>query len=135
VKRICLLLLIPGLLYAQDAKDFVLRVRKTSTTVTPQYNIVVTQPTGATITPNGSVLVDSNATQAFAISANSGYTLDSLQVDGALSDSLASYTFTAIAANHTLRAYVHLTLPSIIYLVSADGDTLKSADSDYLILP
>jgi hypothetical protein len=66
---------------------------------------VITAAAGAhgSINPSGSVSVVNGGSQRFVFIPDAGYSTDSVIVDGiAVTDSLSGYTFTAIAANHTL---------------------------------
>ena len=68
------------------------------------YTIVATSGTNGVLTPNGSVVVDSGSNQAFTITPNTGYHIDSVFVDGANVGQVASYTLTNVTADHTMRA-------------------------------
>jgi len=87
---------------------------------TPSYSndrslcIVVTYSTGAeyvigatdddhsTISPSGSVTVADGANQTFTFSADGGYHIESVTVDGSAQSVTASYTFYDVSANHTI---------------------------------
>ncbi len=71
------------------------------------YVITATAGENGTITPNGEVNVNYGATQTFSISANGGYRIMSVLVDGAeaISELVEGvYTFTNVTANHTIAA-------------------------------
>ena len=71
---------------------------------TQTYTITASAGTNGAISPTGSVSVNSGASQTFSIKANSGYTVSSVTVDGKSKGSLSSYTFSKVAANHTISA-------------------------------
>ncbi|MFZ4619933.1 MAG: InlB B-repeat-containing protein, partial [Bacteroidota bacterium] len=58
-----------------------------------------------TITPEGVTDVVYGSAQSFTFAPNSGNHLDSVKVDGVRVDSLTSYTFSSISANHTITVY------------------------------
>ncbi len=67
--------------------------------------IVAAAGTGGSITPFGNVVVTSGNNQKFTITANGGYYLSVLLVDGIPVDSSTSYTFINVTSNHTISAY------------------------------
>jgi hypothetical protein len=74
--------------------------RATATT----YTITASAGTGGSISPSGTVTVTAGNSQTFAISANSGYSVSSVVVDGTSVGAVTSYTFSSVAANHTIAA-------------------------------
>jgi len=72
--------------------------------VTTTVKITASAGTGGTINPTGDVILSYATTQAFTITPNTGYHLDSLLVDEIKVDSTTSYTFINPIADHTIRA-------------------------------
>ena len=68
------------------------------------YTINASAGSGGSISPVGSTSVNSGASQKFTITANSGYTISGVTVDGVSVGAVSSYTFSAVAANHTISA-------------------------------
>jgi hypothetical protein len=68
------------------------------------YTITASAGTGGSISPSGSVSVNSGASQSFTISPNSGYSVSSVTVDGTSVGAVTSYTFSNVTANHTISA-------------------------------
>jgi hypothetical protein len=68
-----------------------------------QFTITASANSGGTITPSGATIVTYGANQAFTITANVHYLLDSVVVDGAKVDSTTGYTFVNVTAAHTIR--------------------------------
>ncbi|MCX6723768.1 MAG: DUF2341 domain-containing protein [Candidatus Staskawiczbacteria bacterium] len=66
------------------------------------YAITATASVNGTITPSGSVLVNSGANQTFTIAANSGYSIQNVWVDGSSVGAVSSYTFSGVAASHAI---------------------------------
>jgi len=67
----------------------------------PYYISATAGPNGA-ITPSGSVSVLSGADQSFTIVPATGYTIDQILVDGTPVAKTPVYTFTDVAADHTI---------------------------------
>lgn len=90
--------------------------------VTPStFDIVSSATTGGTITPSGSVSVTEGQNQSFSVSADSGYELSDLVVDGASVGKQSTYTFSQVAANHTIQAAFAIVAPPTpsTYTISA----------------
>ncbi|MGH7742271.1 MAG: InlB B-repeat-containing protein, partial [Candidatus Eiseniibacteriota bacterium] len=68
--------------------------------------VVITASAGAggVISPSGAVSVTLGASQAFTITADPGQHIADVMVDGASQGAIATYTFTAVAAAHTISA-------------------------------
>lgn len=72
-------------------------------TSTPVFTITVTQNAHGTINP-GTVSVSYGNDQSFVISANVGYYIADVLVDGASVGAVTSYVFTFVSADHTVTA-------------------------------
>ncbi len=83
------------------------------------YTITASAGSNGSISPSGSVAVNSGATQAFTIAAATGYKISSVLVDGASVGAVASYTFSSVAANHTISATFAASTTS--YTISASA--------------
>ena len=57
---------------------------------------------GGTIAPNGPTEVTVGTDQAYAITANPGYSVDDVLVDGVSVGAVTAYTFTSVDADHTI---------------------------------
>ena len=68
------------------------------------YAITATAGSGGSISPAGAVIVNAGANQAFTITPNTGYAIAGVSVDGSSVGALASYTFSGVAATHTIAA-------------------------------
>jgi uncharacterized protein (TIGR02145 family)/uncharacterized repeat protein (TIGR02543 family) len=75
-----------------------------STTSPSTYTISASAGANGSISPSGSVTVNSGANQTFAITPNSGYQVSAVTVDGASKGVMTSYTFSNVTANHTVSA-------------------------------
>jgi len=69
-----------------------------------QYNIVSTAGEGGTISPRGSVWVPMNTNRTFTITANEGYAIIDVLVDGKSVGAVSSYTFEKVTGRHTIEA-------------------------------
>jgi len=68
------------------------------------YTITPSAGGGGTITPGTVQTVDSGGSQQFFITANSGFQIQAVYIDGTNIGSPSSYTFTNVTANHTISA-------------------------------
>jgi uncharacterized repeat protein (TIGR02543 family) len=66
------------------------------------YKITPSAGANGSIDPSGAVTVNYGATQAFTITVNTGYHVADVLVDGTSVGPQASYTFTSVAADHTI---------------------------------
>ena len=76
----------------------------TATFSIDSYTITATGGANGSITPSGSVTVNYGSSQTFAIAPNTGYHIADVLVDGSSIGAVPSYTFTAVAADHTIAA-------------------------------
>ena len=83
------------------------------------YTITASAGTGGTISPTGSVSVNHGANQTFSITANTGYQISSVTVDGVSQGAISSYTFSNVTAAHTISA----TFSAITYTITASAGT------------
>jgi chitinase len=71
---------------------------------TTTYTITANAGTGGSISPAGTVVVNSGASQSFTITPSSGYSVASVTVDGSSKGAITSYTFSNVTADHTISA-------------------------------
>ncbi len=93
------------------------------------YTITATAGAGGSISPSGSVTVNSGANQTFTITPNTGYTVSSVLVDGtAVSVPAAggSYTFNNVTADHTITASFSIIQYIITATAGANGSISPS---------
>ncbi|MDR3282504.1 MAG: hypothetical protein LBS92_02705, partial [Candidatus Methanoplasma sp.] len=92
----------------------------------PSVTITASAGPNGTITPSGSVPVAYNGSQAFTVSADAGYVISQVLVDGtnnALAVSSGSYTFNNAIVNHTISATFSPSGPATSFTVSAYADS------------
>ena len=78
-------------------------ISATFTTLNP-FTITSSAGTGGTINPSGTRTVYEGTDETYTISANIGYRIADVEVDGASVGSVYSYTFHNISANHTISS-------------------------------
>lgn len=71
-------------------------------TVKEKYIITASAGENGSISPNGAVEVVEGSNQTFVITAEEGYEIESLTVDGKSVDAVTSYTFENVTAAHTI---------------------------------
>ncbi len=80
------------------------------------YTITATTGTGGSISPSGSVSVTKGESKTFAITADKGYCIGDVLVDGVSAGALGSYTFSNVTASHTISAVFAVTSGLPYYL-------------------
>jgi|GEM_PF-3957531 len=80
--------------------------KKTSSTNNDEvlYTITATAGAGGSISPPGSVEVAESKSKAFTITADAGYVIADVLVDGKSVGAVSKYTFSNVTANHTIKA-------------------------------
>ncbi len=97
--------------------------------LTSAITLTSTAGPGGTITPAGAVLLSDGDSQTFTISPDGGKSIGSVWIDGINHGSIASYTFPAVAANHTISANFTTNTPKLPQ-VPLTGNLIESAISD-----
>jgi len=91
------------------------------------YTVTATAGSGGAITPSGVRNVTEGSSLTFAISPDTYYRIADVRVDGSSVGTIPSYTFSNIAANHTINA-TFVALP--VYSISASAETGGSITPD-----
>jgi len=68
------------------------------------YTITATVGTGGSISPSGSTSVASGGSKTYTITANTGYKIADVKVDGSSIGSSSTYTFSNVTSSHTISA-------------------------------
>ncbi|MFN8586379.1 MAG: hypothetical protein U0704_01155 [Candidatus Eisenbacteria bacterium] len=92
------------------------------------YTITASAGANGSISPNGATTVSYGGSQSYTISANSGYHVADVLVDGVSAGAVTSYSFTSVAANHTIAASFAAD-PATISAVSPSGTISSSTTS------
>ncbi len=82
------------------------------------YTIEASAGTGGSISPSGTVTVNEGDNQSFGITANSGYEIADMLVDGSSVGAVSEYTFTNATSDHTIYASFE-TVPDDPCLITA----------------
>src|SRR5208283_5191808 len=70
----------------------------------PTYTITASASSGGSISPAGTVPANAGTSPSFTVTPNSGYNIANVTVDGISVGAVSSYSFSSIAANHTITA-------------------------------
>ena len=85
------------------------------------YTITASAGANGSLTPAGITAVNSGASQAYSISASTGYHVASVLVDGSSVGAVTSYTFSNVTANHTISATFAIDTYTITASACANG--------------
>ena len=91
------------------------------------YTIMATAGPGGSISPSGAVSVNHGANQAFTITANSGYMISDVVVNGSSVGAVSTYPFTNVTSAHTILATFALMPYTINASVSGGNGTVNPA--------
>lgn len=103
------------------------------------YIITATTGAGGKISPADSVVVEEGGKQAFTITADSGYHIQSVKVDGANIGAIGSYTFENTTTSHSIHAEFAKNTSSTNHgsgrnnRGSSNGDSSADRDSTYTV--
>jgi hypothetical protein len=75
-----------------------------SATFVATFTITATAGPGGTIAPSGAVTVAEGGSQTFTITANAGFLVSDVTVDGVSQGAVAEFTFSNVTADHTIAA-------------------------------
>jgi hypothetical protein len=89
---------------------------------TQEYTITASSDAHSAISPSGTVTVLAGNSQEFDFSANYGYSIIQVVVDGSNVSLTSPYTFTNVNANHTISVYSTV----ITYTITATSDSHSS---------
>lgn len=95
-------------------------------TVTVYYTITATAGEHGSISPSGAVEVAEGSNQTFTITADAGYEIESLKVDGTEVSVAASYTFETVKAAHTIE----VTFKVVVYEIIGGADSSWTQNVD-----
>jgi hypothetical protein len=91
------------------------------------FTITASASGSGSISPAGAVSVNNGASQTFSIKPNTGYYIVGVTVDGASVGAVATYTFTNVAANHTIAATFKIKSYYSITPSAGTGGTISPA--------
>jgi len=89
-------------------------------TYAPVHHITAISGPNGTISPIGDVVVDAGADRNFSFTPDVGYRVNDVLIDGVSVGAVAAYTFTSVAADHTIEVtFVSAPIPSTYCAVPA----------------
>ena len=96
------------------------------------FTITASAGAGGSISPSGAVGVNPGASQAFTIAADTGYHVSQVFVDGVYQGTPTGYTFSNVAADHSISAQFAINTYTISTSVSGGHGSIQGAQSiDY----
>ena len=84
------------------------------------HTINASAGTGGSISPSGSTTVTEGSSKTFTITANDGYAVSNVLVDGKSVGAVGSYTFTNVTSSHTISA-VFAKAEGLPYYLDSNG--------------
>jgi hypothetical protein len=107
------------------------------------YSISVSAGDHGSISPGSAVTVNQGSDQVFMIAPDTGYHIADVKVDGISRGAISTYTFSQIAANHTIDASFTIDAFTISAVAGANGDISPAgstsvdwgADQTFIITP
>ena len=85
-----------------------------------EHSITATAGQGGSITPDGTVFVKNGLDQTFTITADEGYAIADVTVDGESVGKVSTYTFQAVTEDHTIAATFYRPTEEFTITASAD---------------
>ncbi len=100
------------------------------------YTILAIAGANGSISPAGSSTVNCGANQSYSISANGGYFIQDVLVDGISQGVLSSYNFTNVTSNHTISAsFAQNTVGTTTLTVASCNSTVATMNDQVFIYP
>ncbi|MBK7147282.1 MAG: lamin tail domain-containing protein [Bacteroidetes bacterium] len=98
------------------------------TTLSSNFDIEATAGANGNISPSGTVSVSAGNNQSFTITADPGYVIADVEVDGSSVGAVGSYTFNIVSAPHTIHATFALShsFASVIAGNAGEATTISS---------
>jgi hypothetical protein len=93
------------------------------------FKITATAGGGGSITPAGVTSVPYNGSQSYVISANTGYHILDVKIDGVSHGAISSFAFTGVIANHTIDVRFAVNLYTITASAGAGGSISPSGST------
>lgn len=88
----------------------------------PTFAITASSGANGSVTPDGVTNVPQGGSQAYSITPNSGYGIETLVVDTVSIATSTSYTFTNVQATHTISAtFALLTTPPVTHTITSSA--------------
>ncbi|KAF0131413.1 MAG: hypothetical protein FD155_1077, partial [Bacteroidetes bacterium] len=85
------------------------------------YTIAATAESNGSITPSGNIAVGHGQNQSFAITADAGYHIADVLVNGVSVGAVSNYQFVNVTANHSIHASFAINIYTLTYLAGTNG--------------
>jgi len=92
------------------------------------YTINATADSNGLISPSGNIIVNYGSNQTFTITPDTGYHIKDVLVDNVSIDSVSTYTFESVKANHTISATFEIDTHALNVTVSGNANVTKNPD-------
>lgn len=92
------------------------------------YAITASAGTGGSISPAGTVYVNSGASKTFTITPSSGYQIASVKVDGVSVGAVSTYTIANVTKNYTISASFVAAAGRTVFAVNSGGGAFTDSD-------
>ncbi len=94
------------------------------------FTITANAQPGGSITPSGEISVEEGKDQTFNISADDGYSIEDVMVDGESIGAVSEYTFTSVKGSHTIEVTFKKDIVKVESIELSDSEvTLKEGDN------
>ena len=115
-----------------DVSTFTYTIDKRGETPVAQHTIEASAGEGGSILPSGVVMVNDGEDSVFYISADKGYTIDTILVDGKTVSNLTEYIFNNVTSNHTISVTFEKkdSADPLSYNIIEGAESTWSADSE-----
>jgi len=87
------------------------------------YTITSSSTLGGSISPSGTITVNSGESKTFTITPYSGYKISDVKVDGVSVGAFPTYTFNNITANHTIEAIFEKEITQTVIILQIGNPT------------
>ena len=115
-----------------DVSTFTYTIDKSGKTPVAQHTIKTSAGEGGSILPSGVITVNDGDDSVFYISADEGYTIDTILVDGEAAPNQSEYIFNNVTSNHTISVTFKKkdSADPIGYNIIEGAESTWSADSE-----
>ncbi len=114
-----------------DVSTFTYTIDKSNVAPPVKHTIETSTGEGGSILPSGVVSVNDGDDSVFYISANEGYVIDTILVDGEAAPNKSEYIFNNVTSNHTISVtFKKKSVSPISYNIIEGADSTWNANSD-----
>jgi hypothetical protein len=92
------------------------------------YTLAAATGQNGSIMPSGDIIINYGADQTFSITPVTGYHIVDVMIDGSSIGAVAQYTFTAVAANHSISATFEINTYTLTAVADLHGSIRPSGD-------